>query len=306
MHHRSLSAIAALLCTVGALSLAHAADPKQDAGAHFDRGVALSSEADYPAALIEFRRAYELAPNPLVLYNIGQTYFQLRNYGAALTYFERYLAEAGAGPVHQAEAQQSIATLQTRVGKVNVESNVVGVVSIDDEPQGKTPQTGLRVSVGRHRIAVRPEKGTPQERTFEVSAGDTVPLTFSFESTSTPSGQALPPPSGEPPHRGLRPAATVSWVVAGTLAAGAIVTGVLGATKSSSLSDERANPAATRDGLDSLHGQMRAFSITTDALLVGAAVAGGVALYFTLSKPNAQTQAALGFAPQGLQLRLSY
>lgn len=306
MHPRSLMALAALLCTVGATSLAHAADPKQEAGAHFDRGVALSSEADYAAALVEFRRAYDLAPNPLVLYNIGQTYFQLRNYAAALTYFERYLAEAGAGPVHQAEAEQSIATLQSRVGKVTVESNVPGDVLVDDELQGKTPQTGLRVSIGRHRVAVRPASGAPQERSIDLSAGDTVPLSFTFDSVPKPVPLGPPPPSADEPHRGLRPAATVSWIVAGTLAAGAVVTGILAVTKNGSLGDERTNPSATRDSLDSLHSQMRAFSITTDALIVGAAVASGVALYFTFSKPRAQTQAALGIAPQGLQLRLSY
>jgi Tfp pilus assembly protein PilF len=47
----------------------------RDAGKHFQRGVALFNEADYAGALAEFKKAYELAPNPAVLYNIGQTHF---------------------------------------------------------------------------------------------------------------------------------------------------------------------------------------------------------------------------------------
>src|SRR5688572_20736629 len=65
----------------------------KDAGRHFQRGVALFSEADYPGALVEFKRANEIAPNAAVLWNIGQTQYQLRNYAAALTTFEKYLNE---------------------------------------------------------------------------------------------------------------------------------------------------------------------------------------------------------------------
>jgi uncharacterized membrane protein len=45
----------------------------RDAGKHFQRGVSLYGEADYRAALIEFKRAYALAPNAAVLYHVGQT-----------------------------------------------------------------------------------------------------------------------------------------------------------------------------------------------------------------------------------------
>lgn len=299
---------AVLLCALTSSSVAQAADPKQqEASSHFDRGVTLSSEADYSGALVEFRRAYELAPNPLVLYNIGQTYFQLRNYAAALTHFERFLAEAGANPPHAAEVEQNIATLQSRVGKVDVESNLAGDVLVDGEPSGKTPQTGLRISIGRHRVAVKPVGQPLQEKTIELSAGDAVPLKFVFDSTTpAPAPLVAPPPAEDTHRRGLHPAALPLWIGAGVLAAGAVATGLAAVSTNSSLSDERENPAASRDQLDSLHGRMRALTITTDVLIGTAAVVGGLALFFTLSKPKAQAHTALGVSPRGLQLRFDY
>ena len=98
--------------------------PTRQAGEHFDRGVAMYGEADYRAALVEFRKAYEIAPNAAVLYNLGQTYYQLQNYAAALTAFERYLADSGESPSHEAEVKGAIKTLKSRVGKLLVATNL--------------------------------------------------------------------------------------------------------------------------------------------------------------------------------------
>src|SRR5262245_61950348 len=47
-----------------------------EAKQRFDRGYELYEEGEYPLALIEFNRAYELVPNYKVLYNIGQVCIQ--------------------------------------------------------------------------------------------------------------------------------------------------------------------------------------------------------------------------------------
>ena len=65
----------------------------READRHFQRGVALYVEADYRGALVEFERAYTLAPNGIVLFNVGETQYQLRDYAAALATFEHYLVE---------------------------------------------------------------------------------------------------------------------------------------------------------------------------------------------------------------------
>jgi hypothetical protein len=296
----------ALGTILGAMSAPALAADTASAGAHFERGVALYGEADYKAALTEFKRAYEMAPNPLVLYNIGQTQFQLRNYSAALTSFERYLAEAGANPPHAQEVQHSVEVLKTRVGRVDIDANVPSEVLIDDEPQGKTPIAKLLVSVGKHKVVAKHDGAPPQEKTIDVAAGDSVPVSFTFDTAPKPAPAAsvtLPPatPEERPPY------ATIAWVSAGALAVGAVVTGIVATSSASSLSDERESATATRERLDSLSSRTTTFGIVTDVLAASAVVAGGVALYFTLSKPSSTKSAsALGVSPTGLTFRLSY
>src|SRR5262245_21054253 len=87
----------AIACAVAAVSpcaaFAQAAPPAEDAGSHFDRGVSFFKDGDYVAAMVQFKRAYELDPNFSVLYNIGQTARELKSYSEALTALERYLKE---------------------------------------------------------------------------------------------------------------------------------------------------------------------------------------------------------------------
>ena len=65
------------------------ADPRAEASKRFRRGVKLYNDGDFVAALIEFKRAYELEPNYRVLYNLGQTSRELKDYAAALRAYEQ-------------------------------------------------------------------------------------------------------------------------------------------------------------------------------------------------------------------------
>lgn len=307
MNHRILIVTAAaLLTTATAAEPAHAqASTKQDAGAHFERGVSLYGEGDYAGALVEFKRAYEIAPNPLVLYNIGQASFQLRDYASALKHLERYLAEAGANPPHAAEVEQSLATLRTRVGRLTVKSNTTAEISVDGEPRGKAPVAGLLLSVGRHKVTARHGDAPPQERTIEIAAGDNAEQTFEFTASapkSEPPASAPPPPTA-PPKPQSSVAATVAWVGAGLFAAGAITTGIIAVNAGKDLDSERGHASASRDRLDSFHSRMRTFAIATDVLSVASLLSGGAALYFTLSPSPSTT---VGLSPRSFQLRFTY
>src|SRR5690349_16550442 len=67
----------------------------EEAKSHFQRAVELFHEADFRAALIEFQRAYDAAPNYKVLYNLGQTSLELQDYAGALKAFRGYLDGGG-------------------------------------------------------------------------------------------------------------------------------------------------------------------------------------------------------------------
>ena len=84
-----------LAFTMVATPLAARADNTEEAKSHFQRAVDLFHEADFRAALIEFQRAYDAAPNYKVLYNLGQTAQELQDYAGALKAFRGYLDGGG-------------------------------------------------------------------------------------------------------------------------------------------------------------------------------------------------------------------
>src|SRR5688572_12727466 len=61
---------------------------------HFAQGVTLYEEGNFPAALVEFQAAYDTAPAPVILYNIGFTYKALYRYVEAIDALGRYLEMA--------------------------------------------------------------------------------------------------------------------------------------------------------------------------------------------------------------------
>src|SRR5579864_8475531 len=109
----------------------------RDAAKHFQRGVSLYGEADYRAALVEFRRAYALVPNAAVLYNVGETEYQLQDYAGALTTFKRYLAETSPTESHRSEVESNVDVLRSRVGRLSIQTVPSGAdISVDDQPIG--------------------------------------------------------------------------------------------------------------------------------------------------------------------------
>jgi hypothetical protein len=100
---------------------------------HFQSGVALFKEAKYAEALAEFERAYEISPQPLVLYNIAGCHRELSHYSEAVTYYGRFLAD-GKGkvkPARLAAAQAELDGILARVARVTV-------IALS-EPEGDKP-----------------------------------------------------------------------------------------------------------------------------------------------------------------------
>ena len=83
---------------------------RDEARARHMRGVELYNEGEYKLALIEFERAYAIAPSYKMLYNIGQVRAQLGHYAKATLAFERFLAEGGSriAPDRVAEVERDI------------------------------------------------------------------------------------------------------------------------------------------------------------------------------------------------------
>src|SRR4051794_31540701 len=126
-------ALCLIVLWLGAATCALADNPSREAGAHFQRGVELYNDGDFRGGLVEFKRAYQIWPRANVLYDIGQTEYQLLDYASSLRTMERYLAETGPNAAHRSEVESTVDVLRGRVGKLALTTDANGCdVAIDE------------------------------------------------------------------------------------------------------------------------------------------------------------------------------
>jgi hypothetical protein len=156
-----------------------AKNPKQkQADQHFKRGVALFNDAKYAEALAEFQRAYEIAPHPLVLYNMAGCHRQLSRYAEAVNYYRRFLAE-GKGVVPAARLTAAQAELDATLlliarVTVTVSPALDGTTVLLDGAPLDTSAMPLILPPGEHRLTARATGRPDAERTVRVASGDEV------------------------------------------------------------------------------------------------------------------------------------
>ena len=94
---RAWLAAAAIAAALASAPSAHAQAPSatdvEEARKHYARGVELYNQGADGAALAELERAYQLAPNWKVLYELGVVELNLHDFASALRHFEQYLDE---------------------------------------------------------------------------------------------------------------------------------------------------------------------------------------------------------------------
>jgi tetratricopeptide (TPR) repeat protein len=282
--------LATLACSAAAAQESPAA--ARDAGRHFQRGVTLYAEADYRAALVEFRRAYAIAPHAAVLYNVGEAQYQLQDYASALTTFERYLAESTPNDTRRTEVEATVETLRSRVGHVTIVTLPPGAdITIDDQATGKTPiDRPVLVSIGRRKVVATIPGRPPVTRTVDVATDDnlTVTLQLPDASTATPTAGAktslplLPPDTPAPSHTGAIWRG-IGWTATGLLTVGAITFGVLADKASNDLTTARATYPTSQSTLEHDASLTSTYSIVADSLAIGACLLGGITLLTSLT-----------------------
>jgi hypothetical protein len=288
---RGCGALGALIGVVIAAVPAAAQDRSEvlhEAAEHFQRGVSLYGEADYRGALVEFKRAARLAPNTTVLYNIGQTQFQLRDYAAALTTFERYQSEAGPSGANHAEVQSAIEVLRSRVGRLTITTDPVGAeVSVDDSPVGSSPfDRSVLVSVGHVKVTATIAGRPAATRYIDVAAGDDVSVMLQLGAASAPNlvSTVFPPLDVTARSRGMVPRwHPTGWIVTGIAAASAVAFAILARREANDLAVARRTYPTTQSNLSHLANVTTTFAVITDALAATAMIAGGITLYSTVS-----------------------
>jgi hypothetical protein len=284
---RRAAAALALAVAVAALPTAARAEKPEtvaQAREHFRRGVQLYEEDDFRAALIEFNRAYELAPNPVVLYNVGQSYYQLRDYAGALTTLERYLRESGdrVAAERRAQVDRELQELRSRVGHVTLSCNVDGAdLAVDDVAVDHAARQPVLIGAGRHKLTATKRGYVTAIRVVDVAGGDEVDVRLDMTRI----------PRETPTAAHASPSYLPAGVAAAFGVAGVTVGAIFGmeavgnqSTLQGECSVSRVCPAAAREEVD-------AFSRNTTISTI-AFSAGGlglvVATYFLLRPPGGE------------------
>ncbi|MDI1449814.1 PEGA domain-containing protein [Polyangium sp. 6x1] len=276
----------------------------QEAQRRYQRGRELYEDNDFTAALVEIRRAYELAPSYKLLFDIGQICYQLPDYPCALRSFKQYLDEGGGdiNPQRRSEVENDVRKLEGRVATLEITTTRPGAeILVDDVVVGKTPlDAPVIVGAGKRKVTARVQGAEPVTRVIEVAGTDVVDLALdlgagSAAAPSSGDGTAVPgagQSGGD--EGGGRKVPVVPWVITGALAVGTSIVGGLALSASSEYRSQLDTFGTTRPTLDESHGEMRTLAIATDVLLGATAVAGVTSLILTLTAgPKGPAKAAL-------------
>jgi hypothetical protein len=267
-----------------------------EAQRRFQRGVELYREGDSGAALVEFKRAYELVPSYKLLYNLGQVAYQRHDYAAALRYFRQYLGEADNSiPIErQREVAGEITELEQRVGRLMVETPESGAdVFIDDVMVGTTPLRGpVLVNSGSRKVALIAGGGAHVTRVIDVAGGEIRRVSFPGFAQTAPAAPPAAATAAPPAPAG--PIASPAPRAADALNLASAATQVAAAQAAAPVTTTHAAATVTAPGSGSGSARPSTFpwkAWTLTGVLAAGAAATGVIAY--MNKRDLDSQLAM-------------
>lgn len=255
-------------------------ESKERARMHFKMGVDFYHESNYAAALVEFKRAYELAPHYKLKFNLGQTAFELQDYAYAIDNLNGYLDEGGeeVPPDRKRIVSDMIENLHSRLAFVTIISNEDGAqVYVDDRLIGETPfNNPVPIGAGRRRVVALKQGFVTVEQRLDLAARDNVDLALEFAAPPEAEQVVVTKVVSEELHPAV-------WVGIGTgvVAAGAATLAVLTAITKQQYEDEL-RQETSEERLDELRGRVKTRALMTDIALgvTGAALLATITTLF--------------------------
>jgi Tetratricopeptide repeat/PEGA domain len=290
-----------ILLTILAQASPPTGDPqaKAQAQALLGQGTKLYQQGDVADALEKFQAAYAAFPSPKLMFNIGQANRDLSRPVEALEAFEKFLVGAAdASPEMIADARKSVAQLQKKLGRIQVDCESAGAeVSVDGKSVGLAPLPDLIwATPGRHQVTAKHASAAPAIEDADVTAGSVSTVTMQLRPVAASLAPSAPKaalnfdvqstaPSSEA-NEGWWLGRKWTWVAAGStvlLAVGAITAGLLMDSKFDSLrsscgAGNPARPGCSQSDIDSVSSRQT----TANAfwgLAAAAAVTTGVLFY---------------------------
>jgi hypothetical protein len=258
----------------------------QEGRTRYERALKLYEDMDLEQSLLEFQRAYDIAPAYRILYNIGTVAVILKRYPLAIEAFESFLCQ-GASDVDEKRRQSvknQLNELYQRVGYISIVASVDGAeIVIDNMTMGRTPhRTPIMVNAGSRLVVLQKAGFLESKQSVTIAGTDQVELKFELVPIPTASERPSPPAPAPPPPK-VEPTSYswVGWLVAGTFAAGAVATGILALSDAKEV-EQLQETITTRDEVEKVDDRRMALAITTDALIGAAAVTAVVTMVFVI------------------------
>jgi hypothetical protein len=145
---------------------------KKEAQDRLDKAVQLLNEGSYGAALAELMRVYDLAPQPVVRYNLGLVQAAMGRPVEAVSWLEACLADpTSLTKEEQNRAAAKLKEQRERVGTLMVTANVKdAIIEIDTLEAGRIPLAKpIRVASGIHVVGVVAPGYIPMRREVKVA-----------------------------------------------------------------------------------------------------------------------------------------
>ena len=168
----------------------------QGAGAELlGQGTKLYEQGDVAGALEKFDAAYAAYASPKLMFNIGQCNRDLSRPVEALEAFEKFLESAAdSSPDMIADARKSVAQLQKKLGRIQVNCETAGAeVSVDGKSVGLAPLPDpMWATPGLHQVTAKHASAAPAFEDVDVTAGSVSTVTVRLAPVAVPVAVSAP------------------------------------------------------------------------------------------------------------------
>jgi tetratricopeptide (TPR) repeat protein len=250
----------------------------------YEQGAAAYSAREYTKARAAFLRAYDLRPEPVVLYNIAQTYRLENNPKEAVAYYRRYLAESQTSEDLRQKSStyiQKLTETERTAEQARLAKEAKGPTNPDGTPATVTspPTTRPPVPVGTDAVSTNPRSpDVPTTAAPSSSAPIVVAPTAVANTTVVVNAPAPALFEDEPPTRTVPLGSKIAAGVAGAGLIAAIYSTAKGLKIESDFRDARDAGTASVD--DSRRVEKYQTAINVSWAVTGVALASSVAIYF--------------------------
>ncbi|MGE3674889.1 MAG: hypothetical protein AB7K71_34800 [Polyangiaceae bacterium] len=183
--------------------------PRECGRRAFDSGVEAFKKEDYPAALEQFRRAYDVQQHPIVVFNLALAEAKMNLPLEAMEHFEQLIADPAADAELKTRAKSELELAQGLVASVSVEFLGSGKGSRSIELQvgdqsSKSDAPTIRVNPGKYHVSVSVDGKEVVSRDLELAPSERFRLAVDQTGAVT-SPEDSPPRDVPPEQQGLSP-----------------------------------------------------------------------------------------------------